>query len=489
MRRNFIASEFMNSRVVKMKISIAQFKSELGAVEENFSTAQRLIESAQNSDVIILPELWTTGYYPTPVENFADIDGNRTKNFLCAAAEKFGVNIIGGSVIVDSDGKIFNRSLVANRRGEIVAAYDKAHLFSFAAEDKVFSAGDKISGFDLDGVKCGLAICYDLRFPEFVRKIALSGAEIIFIPAAWSLKRLTPRRILTKARAIENQIFVVFANSSGISEIINPGGEVIAESGRGEEILTAEIDLRERAEIVKSMNLFADRNLNTDFIYQQHSETGRSQVMKKIIAVDGPAGAGKSTVSKICAARLGYTYIDTGAMYRAVGLKVLQSGKSVDEIISDIDIKLDDKARVFLDGREVTKEIRTPEVSRAASDVAKFGVVRKKLTELQREMAARGSVIMDGRDIGTQVLPNADLKIFLTATVEERARRRFEELKLKGVPADFAQVVKEISLRDKQDSEREIAPLAKAEDAILLDSTNLTIEQVVAEILRLAGEG
>jgi len=209
--------------------------------------------------------------------------------------------------------------------------------------------------------------------------------------------------------------------------------------------------------------------------------------MKKIIAVDGPAGAGKSTVSKIAAAKLGYTYIDTGAMYRAVGLKVLQSGKSVEDVARDIDIKLDEAARVFLDGEEVTKKIRTPEVSRAASDVAKFGVVRKKLTELQREMAAQGSVIMDGRDIGTQVLPNADLKIFLTATVEERARRRLQELTDKGLTADFAQIVREISLRDKQDSEREIAPLAKAEDAVLLDSTNLTIEQVVAEILRLAG--
>lgn len=208
--------------------------------------------------------------------------------------------------------------------------------------------------------------------------------------------------------------------------------------------------------------------------------------MKKIIAVDGPAGAGKSTVSKIVAARLGYTYIDTGAMYRAVALKVLQSGKPAEVVTQDIDIKLDGAARVFLDGVEVTKEIRTPEVSRGASDVAKFGFVRKKLTELQRAMATQGSVIMDGRDIGTQVLPNADLKIFLTATVEERARRRFEELKLKGISADFEKVRKEISLRDKQDSEREIAPLAKAEDAVLLDSTNLKIEEVVAEILRLA---
>ena len=217
--------------------------------------------------------------------------------------------------------------------------------------------------------------------------------------------------------------------------------------------------------------------------------------MKKIIAVDGPAGASKSTVSKIVAARLGYTYIDTGAMYRAVALKCNEelgignwerNEDLMAEVLRNVDIKLDESGKVFLDGREVTKEIRTPEVSRGASDVAKSGIVRKRLTELQRDMARLGKVIMDGRDIGTQVLPNADLKIFLTATVEERARRRFEELKAKGFTAHLDKIRDEIILRDKQDSEREIAPLAKAEDAILLDSTNLTIEEVVAKILRLA---
>lgn len=213
--------------------------------------------------------------------------------------------------------------------------------------------------------------------------------------------------------------------------------------------------------------------------------------MKKIIAIDGPAGAGKSTVSKIVAGKLGYTYIDTGAMYRAVGLRVFESNEKFSEklladITEKISIKLDESARVFANGEEVTKKIRTPEISKLASDVSKFGFVRKKLTELQREMAANGKVIMDGRDIGTQVLPNADLKIFLTASLSERARRRFLELQAKGQPVELAEIEKEIALRDKQDTEREIAPLAQAEDAILLDTTNLTVEEVANKILELA---
>ena len=243
-----------------MKISVIQFKSEIGEIEKNFETARKLIEGAKNSDVIILPELWTTGYYP---KNFIDVEG-RTSEFICAAAEKNNFNIIGGSTIAKVDGKIFNRCIVANREGKIISTYDKAHLFSYADEGKIFTAGNKITTFEIDGVKCGVAICYDIRFPEFIRKIALTGIEILFVPAAWSLKRLIPRQILTKARAIENQIFVIFANSAGKSEIINPNGEIICESGIGEEILTADIDLKFRAEVIKNMNLLADRNIFVD---------------------------------------------------------------------------------------------------------------------------------------------------------------------------------------------------------------------------------
>lgn len=249
-----------------MKVTILQLKPTLGDVEKNFENFGRWIKGAAEygADTVILPELWSTGYYPTPVENFADKNCERTKKFIGELAKSCGVNIVAGSVIAQVKGKIFNRSLIFNRRGRLLTFYDKAHLFSFAGEEKIFSAGNKIKTFELDGVKCGIAICYDLRFPEFIRQIALEGIEILFCPAAWSLKRILPRQFLSKARAIENQIFVVFANSSGISEILNPLGDNLAVAGVGEQMLSATIDLNFRAEVISKMNLLADRNLFTD---------------------------------------------------------------------------------------------------------------------------------------------------------------------------------------------------------------------------------
>ena len=247
-----------------MQVTIAQFKSILGEVDKNFETAENFIRNAKNSDVVILPELWNTGYFPTPLEKFADRNSERTADFISNLSKKFNLNIVAGSVAAEVDGKFYNRCLVSNRAGKIVATYDKAHLFTFAGEEKIFTAGNKIITFEIDDIKCGIAICYDLRFPEFIRKIALQGAEILFVPAAWSLKRITPRRILTKARAIENQIFVVFVNSAGISEIINPIGEVIGETEINAQNFSVEIDFELRRKIIANMNLLADRNLNVD---------------------------------------------------------------------------------------------------------------------------------------------------------------------------------------------------------------------------------
>jgi len=217
--------------------------------------------------------------------------------------------------------------------------------------------------------------------------------------------------------------------------------------------------------------------------------------MKKInIAIDGPAGAGKSTISKLLAKRLGYIHIDTGAMYRALGLKVLNSNiksNEVEKILevlnnTDIQVKLvDGNQLVFLDGEDVTDKIRQPSVSMYASDVSKIKEVRERLVKIQQNLAKQKGVIMDGRDIGTHVLPDAELKIFLTATAEERAKRRFLELKEKGYEVNYYELLNEIKQRDLNDMTREFAPLRVAEDAIVIDSTNLTIEEVLQKVLEL----
>ncbi len=215
------------------------------------------------------------------------------------------------------------------------------------------------------------------------------------------------------------------------------------------------------------------------------------------IAIDGPAGAGKSTISKETAKRLGFIYIDTGAMYRSVGLAALNAGVSTTDeeelgkIISDIDISIknvDNTQRFYLCGEDVTEKIREPEVSVAASNVAVVPAVRLKLVELQRRMAENADVLMDGRDIGTYVLPNAELKIFLTASVDERARRRYEELCSKNVKTTLEAVKNDIIYRDKNDSEREFAPLKPAPDSVLLDTTDMTVEEVINKILNLIKE-
>lgn len=219
--------------------------------------------------------------------------------------------------------------------------------------------------------------------------------------------------------------------------------------------------------------------------------------MKKIVvAIDGPAGAGKSTIAKLVAEKLGYAYIDTGAMYRSVAWKFLQSGRPFDEafigaLSRKMLIQFKPEAsvnRVFVDGQEVTGAIRSAEVTANVSRVAAIGEVREAMVAQQRRMGEVGGVLMDGRDIGTVVFPNAQLKIFLTASVEERAQRRYKELLAKGEQVDLAQLQQDIADRDKQDSEREISPLRRADDALLLDTSDMNIEQVTEAILQLVKE-
>ena len=214
--------------------------------------------------------------------------------------------------------------------------------------------------------------------------------------------------------------------------------------------------------------------------------------MPKSIAIDGPAGAGKSTIAKKVSAELGFIYLDTGAMYRAVALKAIQSGvdtKSREDIIRIIDnisiaITHDDNTqKIFLDGRDVSEDIRTGEVSAGAANVAPIKEVRLKMVELQRKIAGEKDVVMDGRDIGSYVLPEANLKIFLTADIDERAKRRYEELVLKGQQVNLDDVREDMRNRDNNDMSRAFAPLKKVPDAVEIDSTAMTIEEVAERIL------
>lgn len=217
------------------------------------------------------------------------------------------------------------------------------------------------------------------------------------------------------------------------------------------------------------------------------------------IAIDGPSGAGKSTLSKKLAKELGFVYIDTGAMYRAAGLFCLRNGINIKEesdkaadcvekITIDIIYLPEEGQKVILNGDDVTGKIRTPEVSIAASDVSAIKRVRLRLVELQREMAKSHNVLMDGRDIGTYVLPDADIKIFLTASNEERAKRRYEELLEKGQKCEYEDVYRDMLYRDKNDSSREFAPLKAAEDSIMVDTTGNTFEESFELLLNLIRE-
>lgn len=209
------------------------------------------------------------------------------------------------------------------------------------------------------------------------------------------------------------------------------------------------------------------------------------------IAIDGPSGAGKSTIAKAVSKKLGFIYVDTGALYRSIGLYVLNKGKDtanqmdVAALLPEINVQIryvDGVQHVYLNEKDVSDDIRRPPVSMAASNVSAHPEVREFLLNLQRQFAKENNVVMDGRDIGTIVLPNADIKIFLTASSEERARRRYKELTEKGEKVEFEQIHEEIKQRDYNDSHRAIAPLKQAEDAILVDTTECTLEESIDKL-------
>ncbi len=212
-----------------------------------------------------------------------------------------------------------------------------------------------------------------------------------------------------------------------------------------------------------------------------------------VIAIDGPAGSGKSTTARLLAQRLGYLYLDTGAMYRAITVKVIRRGLSKEQIpeivrfLPDTRVELeqaDHGVRVWLDGEDVTEEIRTPEVDREISWVCQIPEVREKLVSLQRQAGEKGGIVAEGRDMGTVVFPDADIKFFLVASLEERGKRRWLDLKRKGIDIPLEEVIRDLERRDRIDASRDISPLKKADDAIEIDTTHLTIEEQVEVLLK-----
>lgn len=235
----------------------------------NFARAEELLKTAgENSDAVILPETWNTGFFPkNNIHSLADKNGSLTKELFARISKEYKTAIIGGSVTEERDGKIYNTCYVFNEAGECVSSYSKAHLFSYMNEDGFYEKGDRTALFELNGIKAGVIICYDLRFPELARKLAVEGAEILFVPCQWPAQRVELMKTLIKGRAAENQMYSVLCNSCGVfgktvygghSLIVSPLGEVISEAGSGEEILFLEIDTSDVKALRNEFRVFSD---------------------------------------------------------------------------------------------------------------------------------------------------------------------------------------------------------------------------------------
>lgn len=254
-----------------MKIACAQMDVLLADPEKNFAKARVLVSRAAESgaDVIVLPETWNVGFFPKEgLPDMADNGGERVKAEFGALAAALKVNIVAGSIAAFRAGKVYNTAHVFDREGTCIAAYDKTHLFSPMGEHEFFTPGDSLCTFHLDGVSCGMITCYDIRFPELARTLALKGIEILFVPAQWPAVRIEHWRTLTRARAIENQIFLACCNGCGTagdtvyggnSAIYDPWGVVLAAAGEHETIIQAECDLSVIDGIRRSIHVFADR--------------------------------------------------------------------------------------------------------------------------------------------------------------------------------------------------------------------------------------
>jgi len=254
-----------------MKVCCLQMEVKLGCSDDNLFHAEELITESvkEQPDVIVLPETWNTGFFPK--QNLTELccmNGDIVKHHIGELAKKYKVNIVAGSVSNLRDGGVYNTAFIFDRKGTCIAEYDKVHLFTPMGEDDYYTGGDHLCIFTLDGVKCGIIICYDVRFPELTRSLALHGIEILFVVSQWPRERITHLRTLTTARAIENQIFVVCCNSCGTagktvfggnSAIIEPLGKILVVAGADEEIISATCDMRILSDIRANIPVFRDR--------------------------------------------------------------------------------------------------------------------------------------------------------------------------------------------------------------------------------------
>lgn len=253
-----------------MQVALAQLDIQFGNPDENYRQIETAITRAaeQAVDVIVLPEMWNTGYALTRLAALADLNGARTQKLLARLAQQFHVNIVGGSVAVERDGDYYNEMLVLNRQGQLLSRYDKVHRFGLMAEDRYITAGQTENVFSLDDVPAMGVICYDIRFPEWLRTQAAQGPQVIFVSAEWPTVRLPQWRLLLQARAIENQAFVVAVNRvgsdpdnefGGQSLVIDPLGKVLASADDHPQIMTVKLNLAQVQQVRGSMPVFADR--------------------------------------------------------------------------------------------------------------------------------------------------------------------------------------------------------------------------------------
>ncbi|MBQ2834370.1 MAG: carbon-nitrogen family hydrolase [Clostridia bacterium] len=270
-----------------MKVTCLQMNIKLGVPQDNICHASELIRTAMvtNPDVLVLPETWNTGFFPK--ENLPDLcdrDGEMVIERIGALARQYHVNIIAGSISNMRNGQVFNTALMLNREGECIASYDKTHLFSPMGEDVHYTHGDHLCLFSMDGIQCASIICYDIRFPELARILALKGANILFVVSQWPRERIFHLHSLAAARAIENQMFVVCCNSCGTAEgtvyggnsvVIDPSGKPLAIAGETEEAISANIDMQRLSHIRDQIPVFRDRRPD---LYSAQIRTHRTQV-------------------------------------------------------------------------------------------------------------------------------------------------------------------------------------------------------------------